>query len=431
VLTKTSRAIRRARKSAKKAIREFPSIVGEINANELLIISAQAAQRDIESKAFDDDSFGEDKFTTTPYLEGLSQMSSHQQALVPQRMVQAILEDEAEVSTLRSTLLPPAIRRERLQAALELSTSKLQHEKAILEGEIAGKDGLDWSGELPDVSSPEKHRWRLSRKILTLIIVSGADIGVLWYSLFNVPGFKYLEAFLFTAPAVGIQLVFPHLMGSKLASLSKSPFGSRFDKNTDPAIQTKKVSHRFGLALKRTVLWTMSRARRRVLDLTIFTVLLTSWMIFINAVTVIRMDYIIKMANEKDGLSDIQALALANFSRLTLIGLGLWLIIMVYKENVHATEYSSQQQSIFKLEKRISKIEFLTKSIEARIEVVQSGIEQNKVLWALKPEQYGREDVLARGVYLRNFVNEAGEPIFSKWVLPAEPFKTKAPNEKE
>ena len=127
MLTKTSRAIRRARKSAKKAIREFPSIVGEINANELLIISAQAAQRDIESKAFDDDSFGEDKFTTTPYLEGLSQMSSHQQSLVPQRMVQAILEDEAEVSTLRATLVPPATRKERLQAVLELSTSKLQH----------------------------------------------------------------------------------------------------------------------------------------------------------------------------------------------------------------------------------------------------------------------------------------------------------------
>jgi len=431
VLTKTSRAIRRARKSAKRAIRNFPSIVGEINANELLIISAQAAQRDIESKAFDHDSFGEDNFTTTPFLEGLSQMSSHQEELVPQRMVQAILEDEAEVSTLSSTLLPPAIRKEKLQTALDLSISKLQHERAVLEGEIAGKDGLDWSGELPDVSTPEKHRWRLARKILTLIIVSGADIGVLWYSLFNVPGFKYLEAFLFTAPAVGIQLVFPHLMGSKLASLSKSPFGSRFDKNADPGIQTKKVGHRFSLALKRTILWAMSRARRRVLDLTIFTVLLTSWLIFINAVTVIRMDYITKMANEKDGLSDIQALALANFSRLTLIGLGLWLIIMVYKENVHATEYSSQQQSIFKLEKRIGKLEFLTKSIEARIEVVQSGIEQNKLLWALKPEQYGKEDVMARGVYLRNFVNEAGEPIFSKWVLPAEPFKSKAPNEKE
>jgi hypothetical protein len=431
VLTKTSRAIRRARKSAKKAIREFPTIVGEINANELLIISAQAAQRDIESKAFDDDSFGEDKFTTTPYLEGLSQMSSHQQSLVPQRMVQAILEDEAEVSTLNATLVSPAIRRERLQAALELSTSKLQHERAILEGEIAGKDGLDWSGELPDVSTPEKHRWRLTRKILTLIIVSGADIGVLWYSLFNIPGFSYIEAFLFTAPAVGIQLVFPHLMGSKLASLSKSPFGSKFDKNVAPSDQDAKGWHRFGLVVKTAALWTMSKARRRVLDLTIFTILLTSWLIFINSVTVVRMDYITKMANEKDGLSEIQSIALGNFSRLTLIGLGLWLIIMVYKENVHATEYSSQQQSIFTLEKRIEKLEFLMKSIEARIEVVQSGIEQNKVLWALKPDQYGREDVMARGVYLRNFVNEAGEPIFSKWVLPAEPFKTKAPNEKE
>ena len=432
MLTKVSRAVRRARKSARKAILKFPRIIAEVNANELLIISAQAAQRDIESKSFDSDSFGEDKFTTTPYLESVSQILNHQEKLVPQREVEAILEDEAEIKVLQASLISPALRQESLEKSLELANSRLQHEVYVLSGEVPGKDGLDWSGELPDVSTPSKHRWRLTRKVLTLIIVSCADVGVLWYSLFNIPGFHYIEAFLFTAPAVGIQIVFPHLMGVKLGSLSKGPFGAATFKRVQASDDDTKKSFLRRLTTFASNLgkWLISRARRRILDLTILAILLTAWLTFINAVTVVRMEYIRKMANEQDGLNTMQDIALGNFSRLTLLGLGLWLIIVAYKENPHASEYSSQQQSIYKLQRKVAKAQYSTKSIQARIEVLTSDVEYQRSVWAAKPEQYRQEDLMARGVYLRNFVNDAGEPVFTKWVLPEEPFKEKAPHER-
>jgi hypothetical protein len=433
VLGRVSRSVRKARKSARRAISKFPNIIGEVNANELLIISAQAAERDIESKSFDSDSFGEDKFTTTPFLEGVSQTLGHQEKLVPQRHVEAILEDEAEIKVLEASISGPALRQEVLDKSLSLAQTRLAHEVSVLNGEVPGKDGLDWSGELPDVSTPSKHRWRLTRKLLTLIVVSCADIGVLWYSLFNIPGFGYIEAFLFTAPAVGIQIVFPHLIGSKLGSLSKGPFRSRVRQEEPSSSEPEKKSllRRTANVVKSAVKWFFSRARRRIVDLAIFSILLTLWLTFINAVTLVRMDYIREMANEEDGLNEIQELALASFSSLTLVGLGLWLVILAYKENPHATEYSSQQQSIYVIQKKLTKARFVTRTIEARIEVLRSDIEYQNQVWAAKPEQYQQEDLMARGVYLRNFVNGAGEPVFTKWVLPDAPFKEKAPHERE
>lgn len=433
MLGRVSRSVRKARKSARRAISKFPNIIGEVNANELLIISAQAAERDIESKSFDSDSFGEDKFTTTPFLEGVSQTLGHQEKLVPQRHVEAILEDEAEIKVLEASISGPALRQEVLDKSLSLAQTRLAHEVSVLNGEVPGKDGLDWSGELPDVSTPSKHRWRLTRKLLTLIVVSCADIGVLWYSLFNIPGFGYIEAFLFTAPAVGIQIVFPHLIGSKLGSLSKGPFRSRVRQEEPSSSEPEKKSllRRTANVVKSAVKWFFSRARRRIVDLAIFSILLTLWLTFINAVTLVRMDYIREMANEEDGLNEIQELALASFSSLTLVGLGLWLVILAYKENPHATEYSSQQQSIYVIQKKLTKARFVTRTIEARIEVLRSDIEYQNQVWAAKPEQYQQEDLMARGVYLRNFVNGAGEPVFTKWVLPDAPFKEKAPHERE
>jgi hypothetical protein len=166
-------------------------------------------------------------------------------------------------------------------------------------------------------------------------------------------------------------------------------------------------------------------------DLAIFSILLTLWLTFINAVTLVRMDYIREMANEEDGLNEIQELALASFSSLTLVGLGLWLVILAYKENPHASEYSSQQQSIYIIQKKLTKARYVTRTMEARIEVLRSDIEYQNQVWAAKPEQYQQEDLMARGVYLRNFVNGAGEPVFTKWVLPDAPFKEKAPHERE
>ena len=433
MLGKGSRAVRKARKSARKTLLKFPNIIGEVNANELLIISAQAAERDIASKSFDNDSFGEDEFTTTPYLEGVTQTLTHQEELVPQREVEAILEDEAEIKVLQASLIRPALKQENLEKSLDLAESRLEHEAAVLQGGVPGKDGLDWSGEIPDVSTPAKHRWRLTRYVLTLIIVSCADIGVLWYSLFNVPGFSYTEAFLFTAPAVGIQVVFPHLMGSKLGSLSKGPYrgtASRGEPSAGPESKptfVKKVLGWFPKILR----WLISRARRRIMDISIFAILLALWLTFINAVTVVRMEYIRTMANEADGLNKLTDIALGNFSRLTLLGLGLWLFIVAYKENPHAKEYSSQQQSIYSLQKRVAKAKYATRAIEARIEVLTSSLEHQHTVWANKPAQYRQEDLMARGVYLRNFVNGAGEPVFTKWVLPAEPFKEKPPHERE
>ena len=167
------------------------------------------------------------------------------------------------------------------------------------------------------------------------------------------------------------------------------------------------------------------------MDIAIFAILLTAWLTFINAVTVVRMEYIRKMANEADGLNEVTDFALGNFSRLTLLGLGLWLIVVAYKENPHSKEYSSQQQSIYGLQKKVAKAKYTTRAIEARIEVLKVAIAHQHTVWANKPDQYRQEDLMARGVYLRNFVNGAGEPVFTKWVLPEEPFKEKPPHERE
>ena len=357
----------------------LPDLADEINDNLYLASAAKAAEVDFQSGAYDKFLFSEDGLYRMPYEVAIE---SHL-TLINQRLADAgrrqTLRREAAVLDLETKIARAEAKLRRNSELISNIESQISYEESILDGVVEGVDKADWRDPKPQLAS----RWsvfvRLAAPILTLIIASAVDLAIIQASLDSIPGFKFVEAWMFTAPAVAMQVVFPHLIGIRLGRIARAAEG------------------RLGKAVE-------------------LTLLLALWLAFAFGLTNLRMNFIAtKAANGGDGdITPELSRWLLTSSLLMLIALGGWLIFSASRHNPHEANFLKLHFSLMNRKK--AEIRLSSKVADYANEIAAL---KHAELTVAKAFEDAREAALnqlknaALDIYRRSLINQVGDSEFT------------------
>ncbi len=388
---------RRSRKSEIGNRSQFvglPSIPDPIDDNLYLASAVKAAIVDKESGAYDEFLFSENGITEMPFEESLEShlgLVSHRIADQGRRELlirqQSLLEGQSKLALAEASVLNERQEMQEIQEQLATQIS-------ILAGEKTGKDNLFWKDAVPEFSSLGSSRLRLWTPVLIFTFVGLVDIGIIWLSLLSFLKDE-TEAFLFSIPAIGIQLMFPHLIGERI---NLNRHGSHEKKqNTIEAV-----------------------------------VLFIIWMIFCSTLTYTRMQFINKELAENDqALTMVLYNVLMVMNFLMLIGLGSILIFQAMKKNPHFMEYHRLKLKQSRTQKRLIKKEKMYTSSINEIPLLEFSHDVTKESFE---EAAGAVNSslsrAAKKVYRRALVNRFGEVDFTNSYLNSSENKAKRGEDK-
>lgn len=371
----------------KRTPTSVPALPDNVDDNFYLASASKAAEIDKLSGAYDEFLFSEDGLTEMPYERAIDDHL----ALVEMRLLDRgrravllekhkLIDAEAEVSKL--------LRKEdSIKSEIEDRNRKLEEQAEILAGNKAGKSSLYWPGTAPTQTSLLNSWMRLSAPYLVFFLVGVVDIFIIEQS-FNQIIADTLHAWLLTLPAIGLQLVFPHFIGNRIAMLLHKP--------------QKKTAY----ILEAIVMFGI-------------------WVTFAVVLTDLRIQ---AFAGNNTGNQQIQEAKPALFLTLLLmlIGLGLWLMINEIRHNPHETKYARLAFSKLRLEQKkerlsikIAKTTGLLPAIEASLEVAEKSYEDS--IQAARSELADA----AKSVYRRSLINQLGTVDFTSAYLA----KTKSPSQ--
>jgi hypothetical protein len=383
--------IRPRRKSDINSKSEFvglPSIPDPIDDNLYLASAVKAAIVDKESGAYDEFLFSENGITEMPFEESLDAHlglvsfrladQGRRELLVRQ---QRVLEGKSRISLARAAV-------ERAESDVVDARSRIEYQVSILEGSREGKDNLIWKDSTPEFTSTKDARFKLAIPILIFLIIGSVDLGIIWRSFIGI-GFKDIEAVIFAFPAIGIQLIFPHLIGDRI-----------------------RLNHHGDLARKRNFI--------EIVTLTIL------WLTFVATMTQVRLEYLDTKAFNETGkyLSNSSfliyvALMILNF--LMLVGLGSVLILLTANSNPHFRQFYRVQIQLAKKLKVLesAQIEFEKASnqlpiLEYSHDVTKSSFDE------ASGEVNAALGKASRRVYRRALVNRFGDTDFTNSYLNSE-----------
>jgi hypothetical protein len=343
-----------------------------------LAAASKAAELDRASGAYDHFLFEENSVPVMPFERAVD---SHL------NLVSMRLEDTGRRELLerqRATLLGRAAVTS-AESAIGQEVDRIESlkqdmgvQEEILNGSRTGRHGLRWLGAKPQLTTRDNSLMRLLAPYLVFGIVGLVDVSIVWLSLVNIPGFSGVEAGFFTAPVVGIQLVFPHLIGQRLAFHSRG----------------------------------ISQKLRNNLELVFLAV---TWLVFAWTLTEIRMDFIVSTAAKTTEPLEFPvdlALFVANF--LMLVGLGAWLMLLESKRNPHEHDYMRILLQIQRHEEQKSKAEqnlLLAQSALPVLELAESvAVASYEDAVRASGEALGEA---AKAIYRRSLVNQIGSPEFT------------------
>ena len=282
----------------------LPNLADGIDDNLYLASAAKAAEIDFKSGAYDKFLFSEDGLRRMPYEVAIE---SHL-ALINQRLADAgrrqSLRREAAVLDLETKISKAKAKLARNDKQIENIESQIAYEESILSGLTQGIDNADWRDPKPQLASRLSVFMRIAAPIITLIVASAVDLAIIQASLDSIPGFKFVEAWMFTAPAVAMQVVFPHLIGLRLGRILRNAEG--------------KLAKAVELSI-----------------------LLILWLAFAFGLTQLRMNFIVtKASNGGDGnITPELGRWLLTSSLLMLVALGGWLIFAASRHNPHESNF--------------------------------------------------------------------------------------------
>ena len=282
----------------------LPKLADGIDDNLYLASAAKAAEIDFKSGAYDKFLFSEDGLRRMPYEVAIE---SHL-ALINQRLADAgrrqSLRREAAVLDLETKISKAEAKLARNDKQIENIESQIVYEESILSGLTQGIDNADWRDPKPQLASRYSVFMRIAAPIITLIVASLVDLAIIQASLDSIPGFKFVEAWMFTAPAVAMQVVFPHLIGLRLGRILRNAEG--------------KLAKAVELSI-----------------------LLILWLAFAFGLTQLRMNFIVTQAsNGGDGdITPELGRWLLTSSLLMLVALGGWLIFNASRHNPHESNF--------------------------------------------------------------------------------------------
>jgi len=361
----------------------LPELPEAVNDNMYLAAASKAGELDKSSGAYDHFLFEENAVNGMPFERAVD---SHM------NLVSIRLEDTGRRELLerqRATFSGRAAVA-KAEAAIERESMKIEYlkqdalaQEAILSGTSTGRHGLRWIGASPQLTTMFNSFFKLLSPYLVFALVGLVDVSIVWLSLVKIPGFTGIEAGFFTAPVVGIQLVFPHFIGQRLAFQSRG----------------------------------IEQKLRNNIEIIVLTLI---WLIFAATLTEIRMNFIFSMADQAgQAISPFPlgvSLYFANF--LMLVGLGAWLMLLESKRNPHEHDLMRILLQIQRHESKINKAnqKLLTaKSALPSLELAES-VATSSYEDAVRASGAALAEA-AKAVYRRSLVNQIGSPEFTSSYL--------------
>jgi hypothetical protein len=352
----------------------LPELSNPVDDNQLLAASTQAADQDRMSGAYDEFLFSENGLEQMPYERAVDDRLSLVQVRLLDRGRRAALAIRHSLLNAEASVVDAAQEHKSIEEAIEAREVELDEQREILAGDKPGKYGLNWKGTPPEQTTIFSGWIRLAMPYLIFILVGGVDLGIIYNSFLKIQGFKSPEAIMFTLPAVGIQLVFPHFVGSRISlMLRKHP--------------------------------------RKIVNAIEAIVLFALWLGFAVVLTSLRMNFFAQYARHMSPFMR-DALAVGNF--LMLVGLGSWLLLVAARHNPHESIYARLNFSLSRLKKqelktklKLSRAQSQIPSLEASLDVAEEGF-RNAVESAR-----GELAEAAKSAYRRALVNQIGNVEFS------------------
>lgn len=362
--------------------KNLPVLPDEVDDNFYLASASRAGEIDRNSGAYDEYLFSEDGLDNMPFEASVDHHLSLVEIRLRDRGRRAYLERQDDLFALRGKISRAEYKVESLKTNISQKESRLQEQVQILEGNRTGRAGLYWPGNIPESTSILNSAVRITLPILVFVFVGLVDLGIIYLSFLNIPGFKDREAFLFTFPAVGVQLVFPHLVGDRLNLL-------------------------------------IHGYKKKIQTISAGLLLLIIWLTFAYVLTEIRMNFIVNNAEESgEPLDKLIRLALYAGNMIMLVGLGTWLLAMAAKHNHHQGEYNRISFYLLLLNKRLQSASGKVVTLQSKLPALEASLEviEKSYIDAVETSKTELAEA-AKSVYRRSLVNQFGSVEFTSSFL--------------
>ena len=367
------------RKSKSAAFKNLPTPPEPIDDRSFLATALGAAQADKKSGAYDEFLFSENSLVEMPFEES----AENYLKLISKRLQDQgrweYLSYEKEVLELEANINIEKAKEAQLASDLADIEKLIDREQAILDGDEPGRHGLYWKDSLPRLTSRLGGLLRLAAPYSAFALVGLVDLGILYFSINNIPGIGGLEVWAFTAPAVGVSLVVPHFIGDRINLLVHG--------------EKHKNVNRIELA-------------------SLFTV----WISFLIAMTAVRMVYVLeKIAEDPNSNWKNQPdYILYGMNFLMLMGLGAWLIFLASRRNSHQHNFLRLE---LRRQKLISRIENSSEElVRLQSKLPEVTLERDTSELSISANLTTATDELVKATkstYRRALINEFGSTEFT------------------
>jgi hypothetical protein len=356
-----------------------------VDDNMYLAAASKAAETDKASGAYDPFLFSEDLLQQMPFEDSVDDHLSLIQIRLRDRGRREVLLHQKAVLDAKSKLSKSENLLSSLETRVGEQQANLVNQVEILEGSKPGKAGLFWNGSPSELTSKTETRLKLVLPIALFAIVGLVDLGIIINSFTKIPGFKFLEAIIFTAPAVGVQLVFPHFIGNRINLVMHG--------------HSKKLAN--------------------IIEIVLLSVL---WLTFVIVMTEIRMNYIKVTAATEEPLSLSLELFLYIGNALMLVGLGMWLLLTAARSNHHEREHRRLSLAIHTLREKLAKQQSKQAAILAEIPTLELSLKvsQESYADAVEASRVELADA-AKSVYRRSLINQMGAVEFTSAYMQEKP----------
>jgi hypothetical protein len=385
----------RLKRRARKIVLSLPDLPSDIDDNVFIALGTQAAEADKASNAYDEFLFSEEGYEQMPYEDGVDEVLNLQRLRNGERKGRAELPIRMRIERVEKLI--EARRRRVVDATLELESisTQVQDEQKYLAGDMKGEDNGYWVGVSPDTTSRWKHIANVLKEWLVFLIVASADAAIVIATLFAVLP-DYNEAVMFAIPAIGVQILFPHLTGKAIAS---------YRANKEANAQEFYVALGVGVA----------------------------WLLYVFGMTVLRINLLSTSYEEREKVEMPTLLWIATliFTFLILIGLGTWILVRSMRSNPHRDRSSRLIFVYFNKKKALSNAKRKLEKAESYLEEELKSLATISNQWDLRAASYDQVSESAKSVYRRALVNQMGEASFTTQYLPESKFKLRRLKKKQ
>jgi hypothetical protein len=382
---------RRLRKQARQITLSLPNLPEDIDDNVFIALAAQAAEQDKKSGAYDEFMFSEDGYVSMPFEDSVDEFLALQIARTSERKGRAELPFKLRIEYLKSRVE----HRRRLVEDQTQELAEIEERAKNFNTEVAADSETESpapSKKRPaDLTTRGSHVSKVLVGWLIFAIVGAIDAGVIFLSLLLIaPTLR--EAIFFALPAVGVQILFPHLVGKAIAARRREP--------------SKRTQH--------TLIAGLVGA---------------SWLMYIAAMTILRMELLIKWYRETnlEEMPQLLQVATSIFSVFILVGLGAWVMIRAMQDNPDELKQSKIKFVFTNAKSKLRKSLKKLAKAEAAVAAEEKLLAEISAQWDNRAARYPEVGESAKSAYRRALVNQAGTPEFTTTYLPKDKFSLRRP----